>query len=76
MQTALLSKEGLSHKSFFALTVYMSSNLTHKLCDVMLRQKDGRTDGHIFQHLQAKLCNFTNFKMLFRAVVKDFVLLA
>ena len=30
----------------------------------------------IFGHLQAKLCNFANFKMLFRAVVKDFVLLA
>ena len=30
----------------------------------------------IFQHLPTKLCNFTNFKMLFRAVVIDFVLLA
>ena len=35
--------------------------------------------GYIFpilQHFATKLCNFTNFKMLFLAVVMDFVLLA
>ena len=30
----------------------------------------------ILQHFATKLCNFTNFKMLFLAVVMDFVLLA
>jgi hypothetical protein len=30
----------------------------------------------ILQHFAAKLCNFTNFNMLFLAVVMDFVLLA
>ena len=35
--------------------------------------------GNIFrilQHFATKLCNFSNFKMLFLAVVMDFVLLA
>ena len=35
--------------------------------------------GYIFrilQHFATKLCNFTNYKMLFLAVVMDFVLLA
>jgi hypothetical protein len=31
---------------------------------------------HILQHFATKLCNFTNFNMLFLAVVMDFVLLA
>jgi hypothetical protein len=30
----------------------------------------------ILQHFATKLCNFTNFNMLFLAVVMDFVLLA
>ena len=37
------------------------------------------SQGYIFlilQHFTAKLCNFTNFNMLFLAVVMDFVLLA
>jgi hypothetical protein len=37
------------------------------------------SQGYIFsilQHSAAKLCNFTNFNMLFLAVVMDFVLLA
>jgi hypothetical protein len=37
------------------------------------------SQGYIFrilQHFAAKLCNFTNFNMLFLAVVMDFVLLA
>ena len=31
---------------------------------------------HYLQHLATKLCKFSNFKMLFLAVVKDFVHLA
>ena len=37
------------------------------------------SQGYIFlilQHFAAKLCNFTNFNMLFLAVVMDFVPLA
>jgi hypothetical protein len=37
------------------------------------------SQGYIFrilQHFATKLCNFTNFNMLFVAVVMDFVLLA
>jgi hypothetical protein len=37
------------------------------------------SQGYIFlilQHFATKLCNFTNFNMLFLAVVMDFVLLA
>ena len=37
------------------------------------------SQGYIFlilQHFETKFCNFTNFNMLFLAVVMDFVLLA
>jgi hypothetical protein len=37
------------------------------------------SQGYIFrilQHFATKLCNFTNFNMLFLAVVMEFVLLA
>jgi hypothetical protein len=37
------------------------------------------SQGYIFlilQHFATKLCNFTNFNMLFLAVVMDFVVLA
>ena len=32
--------------------------------------------GLYFPHFATKLCNFTNFKLLFLAIVMDFVLLA
>ncbi len=37
-------------------------------------KNDTKFAGCIFRTFATKLCNFTNFKMLFLAVVMDFVL--
>jgi hypothetical protein len=46
---------------------------------IQINTKFANFAGYIFRILQqfaTKLCNFTNFNMLFLAVVMDFVLLA
>ena len=39
---------------------------------VLRLPQNGRTSGEFLQHFATKLGNFTNFDMLFLAVVKDF----
>jgi hypothetical protein len=49
----------------------------HKFCKLVQNMQISQV--YIFlilQHFATKLCNFTNFNMLFLAVVMDFVLLA
>ena len=49
-------------------------------CVIQINTKFGNFVGlyfpHYLQHFTTKLCNFTNFNMLFLVVVMDFVLLA
>ena len=62
----------------FVLRAEVCTTFEPKVVQISARNtKIQNLQGYIFrvlQHFTTKLCNFTNFKMLFLAVVMDFVL--
>ncbi len=62
-----------------ALQISHSFVLYAEICTTSAQKWCKSLQGYIFrvlQHFATKLCNFTHFKMLFLAMVMDFVLLA
>ena len=54
--------------------LFVLTNLALRARSVQKNPRSATTAFLILQHFATKLCNFTNFNMLFLAVVMDFVL--